>query len=88
MERIVYEPAGKLAKSDRINAELLARYGQLLQPRILQPGTQILNDLKALHLARPTLVKDATAAKNRSKNLINPLLKKQNVAPLQQSKGR
>ena len=72
------------AKTDRIDAELLARYGQLLQPRILQTQTHILSELKELHAARQALVKDRTAAKNRSKNLVNPLLKKQNAARLRQ----
>jgi transposase len=78
------EAAGRLAKTDRIDAELLARYGQFLQPRILQTQTHIPSDLKEFHVARQALVKDRTAAKNRSKNLVNPLLKKQNAARLRQ----
>lgn len=42
------------------------------------------NDLKELHVARLALIKDRTAAKNRSKNITNPLLKKQNAARLAQ----
>lgn len=78
------EATGRLAKTDRIDAELLARYGALLEPRILKANTQICNDLKELHLARLALIKDRTAANNRAKNLSNPLLKKQNADRLRQ----
>ncbi len=53
----------------QIDAKLLARYGMLLETRILEANTQIHNDLKELHMARLALIKDRTAAKNRSKNL-------------------
>lgn len=82
------EATGKLAKTDRIDAELLALYGQLLAPRILQANTQLLNDLKELHVARLALVKERTAAKNRAKSLTNPLLKKQNAARHKQIEAR
>jgi transposase len=78
------QATGRLAKTDRIDAALLARYGALLEPRILQANTQILNDLKELHMARLALVKDRTAAKNRAKALSNPLLKKQSADRLRQ----
>lgn len=78
------EATGRLAKTDRIDAGLLARYGALLAPRILQANTQIHNDLKELHVARLALIKDRTAAKNRAKNLSNLLLKRQNVDRLKQ----
>jgi transposase len=50
----------------------------------LQTQTHILSELKELHAARQALVKDRTAAKNRSKNLVNPLLKRQNADHLRQ----
>lgn len=78
------QATGRLAKTDRIDAGLLARYGALLQPRILQADTQIHNDLKELHVARLALIKDRTAAKNRAKNLSSSLLKRQNVERLRQ----
>jgi transposase len=73
------QATGRFAKTDRIDAELLARYGALLEPRILQANTQTLNDLKELLVARLALIKDRTAAKNRSKSLSSLLLKKQNA---------
>ncbi|MBX4893893.1 MULTISPECIES: IS110 family transposase [Rhizobium] len=78
------EATGRLAKTDRIDAALLARFGALLEPRILQANTQIHNDLKELHMARLALIKDRTAAKNRAKNLSNPLLKRHNTHRLRQ----
>ena len=78
------EAAGRLAKTDRIDAELLARFGALLEPRMLQANSDILNDLKELHIARLALVKDRTAAKNRQKNITQRLLRKQNEARLKQ----
>lgn len=78
------EATGRLAKTDRIDAGLLAHYGALLAPRILQANTQTHNDLKELHVARLALIKDRTAAKNRAKNLSNLLLKRQNVDRLRQ----
>jgi len=78
------EATGRLAKTDGIDAALLARYGALLEPRILQANTQIHNDLKELHMARLALIKDRTAAKNTAKSLSNPLLKKHNADRLRQ----
>lgn len=78
------QATGRLAKTDRIDAALLARYGTLLEPRLLQASAQIHNDLKELHMARLALIKDRTAAKNRAKNLSNPLLKRHNGDRLRQ----
>lgn len=78
------EATGRLAKTDRIDAAMLARYGTLLEPRLLQASANIHNDLKELHVARLALIKDGTAAKNRAKTLSSPLLKKQNGERLRQ----
>jgi transposase len=78
------EATGKLAKTDRLDARVLARMGALLdlQPRPVR--SELLNDLKDLHIAREALIKDRTAAKNRSKNISLPLLKRQNSLRLAQ----
>lgn len=75
---------GTLAKTDRVDAEMLARFGLLLSPRLLHPNTASFGELKELHAARLALVKDRTAAKNRGKNINQPLLKRQNLARLKQ----
>ena len=63
------EATGRLAKTDRADAEMLARYGLLLNPRLLCQNTADLNELKELHAARLALIKDRTATMNRQKNL-------------------
>ena len=78
------EATGKLAKTDRLDAAMLARMGALLQLEARPARGDILHELKDLHAAREALVKDKTAAKNRAKNLMLALLKRQNAARLKQ----
>ena len=82
------EATGKLAKTDRLDAAMLARMGALLilEPRPVRSAT--LNDLKDLHVAREALIKDRTAAKNRSKMRSLSLLKRQSKARLEQVEGQ
>lgn len=76
------EATGKLAKTDRLDAALLARMGALLKldPRPALP--EAIAGLKQIHLARQALIKDRTAAKNRAKNLALAILKRQNAERL------
>jgi transposase len=78
------EATGQLAKTDRLDAAMLARMGALLslEPRPVRDA--ILNDLKDLHLAREALVKDRTAAKNRARSITLALIKRHNEARLKQ----
>jgi transposase len=78
------DATGRLAKTDRADAAMLAQFGMLLNPRLLRPDAASFAELKELHAARLALVKDKTAAKNRSKNITQPLLKRQNIARLKQ----
>lgn len=78
------EATGKLAKTDRQDAAMLARMGALLQLPTRPPRSEIVLELKELHLAREALVKDRTAAKNRGKVLILSLLKRHNAQRLDQ----
>lgn len=78
------QAAGKLAKTDRIDAANLARMGAVLELEALQPRPENLNELKELYVAREALVKDRTAAKNRQKQIALPLLKRQNAQRLAQ----
>ena len=70
--------AGKLVKTDRADAAMLARMGEVLDMRPRPCVSQTIAELKELHLARAALVKDRTAAKNRAKAITLPLLEKQN----------
>ena len=71
------EAAGVLAKTDRVDAAMLARLGVALAPAPIRPVDQALDSLRDLHLARRTLVKDRTAAKNRQAVARLPLIKRQ-----------
>jgi transposase len=78
------EATGKLAKTDRLDAAMLARMGALLELQARPARSPILNDLKDLHMAREALVKNRTAAKNRAKTLTLAILRRQNAAQLRQ----
>jgi transposase len=78
------EATGKLAKTDRLDAALLARMGALLQLEARPARGESLNELAELQVARAALVKDRTAAKNRAKTLTLPLLERQNADRLKQ----
>ena len=78
------EATGKLAKTDRMDAAMLARMGDLLEFEARPVRNPTLNDLKDLYMAREALVKYRTAAKNRAKNLALPILKRHNAEQLRQ----
>lgn len=78
------EATGKLAKTDRLDAVMLARMGALLELEARPARSSTLNDLKDLHMAREALVKNRTAAKNRSKNLTLAILRRHNAEQLRQ----
>lgn len=73
---------GLLAKTDRLDAGLLARMGALLEPRLQAPASAVLDELRELHLARAALIKDRVAARNRAGQLRLPLLRRQNARRL------
>ena len=78
------EATGKLAKTDRLDAAILARMGALLELEARPARSEVLLELKELYVAREALVKDRTAAKNRGKALTLSLLKRQNARRLEQ----
>ena len=71
------QAAGTLAKTDRIDAMLLARMAATLQPPVRPAKTAQQVQLAELINARDGLVRDRTALKNREKNLTIALLKRQ-----------
>ena len=78
------EARGTRAKTDRVDAGVLAHMGIAFQPVICAMPSKILRNLKALQIARQALIKDRTAARNRSKNLTLVMLKRQNANRLRQ----
>ena len=63
------QATGTLAKTDRIDAKLLARMAVTLQPPVRPARSTQQNQLAELVNARDGLVRDRTALKNREKNL-------------------
>jgi transposase len=78
------EATGKLAKTDRADAAMLARLGQVLRPIETKAPDETLRYLRDLVVARDALVKDRTAATNRQKEQVHPLLKRHTEARLKQ----
>lgn len=78
------EVTGKLAKTDRCDAAMLARFGALLEPATRPVVSQTLDDMKELQCARQALVKDRTAALNRHKTVRSALLKRHVAQRLRQ----
>lgn len=57
---------GQLAKTDKIDAMMLARYGEMVRPDAREPVAKHLEELKELMSARDAAVGERTALKNRS----------------------
>ena len=71
------QATGTIAKTDRIDAMLLARMAATLQPPVRRARTAQQVQMAELINARDGLVRDRTALKNREKNLTIALLKRQ-----------
>jgi transposase len=78
------EATGKRAKTDALDAAMLARFGATLQPEIQPAAHPAIGGLAELLTARRALVKARTAALNRGKTVTLPLLKRQNLQQLKQ----
>ena len=59
------EGTGILAKTDRVDASMLARMGALLEMKADEPTSKIIRDIKDMETARQSLIRDRTAAKAR-----------------------
>jgi transposase len=78
------EALGTRAKTDRIDARLIARMGAMIEPAPQQPKPAILAELHELQLARTALLRERTAAKNRAGRLTLALLRRQHATRLRQ----
>jgi len=78
------EATGTLAKTDRLDAALLARMGVALDLPARPAPDANLAELRELQLARAALIKDRTAARNRAKILTLAVLKRHNDQRLRQ----
>jgi len=71
------EAAGKLAKTDRCDALILARMGSALELEPCLPASETALAMKELVGARDALIKDRVAALNRQAVALDPLVKRQ-----------
>jgi transposase len=71
------EATGKRAKTDPVDAAMLARFGAALPPDIPRARDETIDRLAELFAARRALVKDKTAILNRHQGLTLALLKRQ-----------
>jgi transposase len=78
------EALGTQAKTDRVDARLIARMAAMLEPRPQTPAPAILAELHELQLARAALLRERTAATNRAGRLTLALLKRQHATRLRQ----
>lgn len=78
------QATGTRAKTDPIDAAMLARFGYAMQPDIPPVRDETIDTLAELLAARRALMKDRTATLNRSKTLTLALLKHQSQQHLKQ----
>ena len=78
------EATGRLAKTDRVDAVMLAKMGAVLGLKADQPKSEDFHILRELMTARRALMKDKVAAKTRLQTTMQMLLKNQINARLKQ----
>ena len=71
------EATGKLAKTDRVDAAMLAKMGAVLDLIAQEPKPEKINILRELLTARRALTKDSAAAKTRAQTVMHSILKQQ-----------
>ena len=76
------EATGTQAKTDRVDAMLLARMGLALDLAPRPVRGELMNELRELHVARLALIKDRTAAGNRADRAAIGLIRRQAKARL------
>ena len=78
------EAIGRPAKTDPLDAAMLARFGALIEPPARPAVSETLAEMKELHSARRALIEDRIAALNRAQAHQSALLKLQSAARLRQ----
>ena len=69
------QAVGRLAKTDSVDARMLARMGVVLALAPQVAESEDVHDLRELLTARRALVKDQIAAKTRLATAVNPLIR-------------
>lgn len=78
------EAIGTRAKTDAVDAAMLAKFGAMVELRPLDTDTKLLADMQELLVARRALIKDQTAARNRKAQRTITLIKTQAAQRLAQ----
>ena len=78
------ESTGRMAKTDRVDAIMLAKMGDVLELKGHQPKSETVHILRELITARRALIRDKVAAKTRLQTTTQTLLKNQINARLKQ----
>lgn len=78
------EAIGKRAKTDAVDAAMLARFAAMMELPARPFASQTLDELKELLVARRALVKDRVAVLQRDQSCRSPLLKRQLAQRLRQ----
>lgn len=78
------EATGRLAKTDRVDAAILAKMGAILELKEHQPKSDILHALSELSTARRALMKDKVATITRMQTAKHSVVRKQMTARLKQ----
>ena len=73
--RLFAEATGQLAKTDSVDAAMLARFGEQLAPTTTEPAAEALEELRELVHARAAGVKDHTAFRNRLGEALSTMVK-------------
>jgi transposase len=73
--RLFAEAMGQLAKTDRVDAAMLARLGEQLAPSATEPAAESLEELRELVHARAAAVKDHTSLRNRLSEALSAMVK-------------
>lgn len=68
---------GQLAKTDSIDAEMLARFAQRMEPSITPPQDHVLKELHELHIARRQVSDEISDLKRRLQTADNAVVKRQ-----------
>lgn len=78
------QAAGYGAKTDRVDAAMLARMGAVLELEATPVRSEAMHEIRELHIARLGLIKDRTACRNRLHNARNRIILAQLRARLRQ----
>jgi transposase len=75
--RLFAEAMGQLAKTDPIDARMLALFGESLSPQVTPPPPEFLEELHEIVRARQEAADDLAAFKNRRGASVTPFLKRE-----------